>query len=373
LAYEAGDVLERVPAPASDDVGIPDAWFGVYDTALIWNRGRGTCTAVGSVLPGRTHQATLDRLETLIGRIISPPENGHGGDRLVGVESPGVSTDGSLSADEPSSSLDRDAFLAGVERIRSYIRAGDLFQANLTRRITIPTALRGTELYRALVEASPAPFSAYLDCGEMEVASISPELFLSVRGDRVTTSPIKGTNPRGHTPEEDDAQRDRLERSEKDRAENVMIVDLLRNDLSRVSVPGSISVPRLAKVEAHPTVFHLVSTVAGTLEPETSIVELLRATFPGGSVTGAPKIRAMEVLRELEPVRRGVYTGAMGILGFHGDAELSVAIRTAVLRDGRAHYGTGGGITLGSDPAAEWEETEDKARAFLRVLDRERG
>jgi len=362
LAYEAGDCLERLPPPRRNDLEIPDAWFGVYDGALVWDRVRGTCSAVATVLPGRSETDTRRRLEALVDRV-----------RTVGPPTSPATDAGAETFDDReglSTSLDRAAYRAGVERIREYIRAGDLFQANLTRRLSSPTTMSGEELYHAMVETSPAPYAAYFDCGDFEVASISPEHFLSLRGRRISTSPIKGTRPRGETPERDERLRRELAESAKDRAENVMIVDLLRNDLSRVSLPGSIAVPRLAAVETHPTVHHLVSTVTGRLEPDRTIVDLLRATFPGGSVTGAPKIRAMEVLRELEPVRRGVYTGTMGILGFQGDAELSVAIRTAVVRGGHAFYGTGGGITLASDPEAEWAESEDKAKAFLRALAR---
>jgi para-aminobenzoate synthetase component 1 len=208
-----------------------------------------------------------------------------------------------------------------------------------------------------------------LDIGAGEVASVSPELLLRVRSGRVTTRPIKGTASRGGTRELDRELADRLLASDKDRAENVMIVDLLRNDLSRVCRPGSVRVPELAILESHAAIHHLVSTVEGRLEEGVSPAGLLRATFPGGSVTGAPKIRAMEVLRALEPVRRGVYTGAIGILGFHGDLELSVAIRTAVLRGGYATYGTGGGITLASVAHDEWRESELKAAPFLSALE----
>jgi len=258
--------------------------------------------------------------------------------------------------------------MAGVERIREYIRAGDLFQANLTRRITVEREVTGEELYRRMMEQSPAPYGALLETGEGDVVSISPEGFLSLRGRMVETRPIKGTAPRSGDPDRDRALRVSLEASEKDRAENVMIVDLLRSDLSRVCRDGSVEVPELLALESHPTVHHLVSTVRGRLRDDAGPVDLLRASFPGGSVTGAPKIRAMEILRELEPVRRGVYTGALGILGFGGDMELSIPIRTAVCREGRVHYGTGGGITLASDPAGEWVETEDKALAFFRAL-----
>jgi para-aminobenzoate synthetase component I len=265
--------------------------------------------------------------------------------------------------------MGRAGFEARVERIQEYIRAGDLFQANLTHRISRPTALDGVALLARLRGESPAPYVAYLDTGEGEVVSISPESFLSLRGTTVETRPIKGTARRGDSAAEDARLAASLEGSAKDRAENVMIVDLLRNDLSRVCGEGTVTVPELLRLETHPTVHHLVSAVRGELRPGSGVIDLLRATFPGGSITGAPKIRAMEILRQLESVRRGVYTGALGMLTFEGDAELSVAIRTAVLRDGVARYGTGGGITLASDPEAEWQETLDKAAAFLRATD----
>jgi len=363
LAYEAGDVLERLPPPQPDDIGIPLAWFGVFEFGALWDARTGECRILGTLLPGRARAEVLSGMEEFARRILNPDSGGRRerGDAIAGTDAgPGSAM---------MSSLSQSDFMAGVERIRDSIRAGDLFQANLTRRISTPTSHSGTELYLRLLQESPAHYSAYLDCGDAEIASISPELFLSLRGRKVFTSPIKGTAPRGTSIEEDRSLRDDLVASEKDRAENIMIVDLLRNDLSKVSLPGTISVPRLTEVETHPTVHHLVSTVCGTLSPDVDIVDLLRATFPGGSITGAPKIRAIEVLRELEPVRRGVYTGAIGVIGWEGDADLSVAIRTATLKAGVAHYGTGGGITLASNPEAEWRETEQKAKAFHRALE----
>ena len=369
LAYEVGDLLEDLPPPPPDDVGMPEAWFGVYDRALLWDHPSGRCRAVATPLPGRSPREARSRLRELVSVVL--------GAGPVASDSAPWATRGSAArasgplspSSKPISSLTESGFKKGVERIRDYIRAGDLFQANLTRRISVVAkGLQGDAFYEKLVGESPAAFAAYLDTGEGEVASISPELFLSLRGDRIETRPIKGTARRGTTPEEDVHRRQWLMASEKDRAENVMIVDLLRNDLSRVSRPGSIAVPELVALETHPTVHHLRSTVVGRLEPGLGPIDLLRATFPGGSITGAPKIRAMEVLRELEPVRRGVYTGTLGILGFHGDLDLSVAIRTAVLRDGWVRYGTGGGITLSSDPDEEWIESRDKAKAFFRAL-----
>jgi para-aminobenzoate synthetase component I len=359
LGYEAGWALERLPEPAPDDVGLPESWFGVYDWALMWDRAETGCRLLGWVLPGIERRELEARMEEVAERLGSAPD------------APAIEADnpfGVPSSASPRSSLDREAYMAGVARIREYIRAGDLFQANLTRRITVESPLPAEELYRRLSDRTPAPYAAFIETGEGEVISASPEGFLSVRGMDVETRPIKGTAPRSGTRDEDRALREGLLASEKDRAENVMIVDLLRSDLSRVCEDGSVEVPDLLALETHPTVHHLVSTVRGRLREGVGPGDLLRATFPGGSVTGAPRIRAMEILRELEPVRRGVYTGALGILGFGGDMELSIPIRTAVRRDGFIHYGTGGGITLASDPEEEWRETEDKARAFLRAV-----
>ena len=372
LGYEAGDALERLSPPPEEPLAMPIAWFGLYDRLIVWDHEEGTCQAAATVLPGRDERGTASRLAELVDRVAGygartpwraervhrAPGAPEGAPRLRGAPHLAV-----------SSSLDRAGYEAGVERIREHIRAGDLFQANLTRRISARTELSGTELYERLAVRSPAAYSAYLDTGDGEVASVSPELFLRSRSGRVTTRPIKGTAARGTTRDLDRGLADRLVASEKDRAENVMIVDLLRNDLSRVCRPGSVRVPDLAVLESHAAVHHLVSTIEGRLGEGLGPLDLLRATFPGGSVTGAPKIRAMEVLRSIEPVRRGVYTGAIGILGFHGDLELSVAIRTAVVRGGYATYGTGGGITLASVPSEEWRESELKAAPFLGALE----
>jgi len=388
LGYEVADALERLPPPPAPLAGeLPTIWLGAYDWAVVWPAGGGAPALEGACFPGddpKEHRRRLEalrvRLEAVAGDERGDDENERyeafagGGDRgeargrsmsesgigRTGVLPPGV-----------SSSLGQAGFEAGVEAIREYVRAGDLFQANLTHRLSAPWPGTGEELYRALRARSPGPFSAYLETGEGEVASISPEAFLTLRGRRVVTRPIKGTAPRSADPGQDRAAAEELVASEKDRAENVMIVDLLRNDLSRVCRPGSVHVPELLALESHPTVHHLVSTVEGELEVGCGPVDLLRATLPGGSITGAPKIRAMEVLRELEPMRRGVYTGALGVIERSGAMELSIAIRTATLSGGEMHYGAGGGITLDSDARSEWLETLDKARPFLEVAARE--
>ncbi len=357
LGYEVADLLEVLP-PAPPHDGLPTLWFGAYDWAVVWDQGRAP-RMEGMPLPGAEMEELRQRMEAVRARLAGPVPN------LATSSFPGREQEGPGSL---RSSLGRERYRAGVERIREYIRAGDLYQANLTHRVEAPWHEGGVELYRRLVARSPAPYAAYLHTGDGEVASISPELFLSLRGQRVTTRPIKGTAPRGRSPEEDRARARVLEASAKERAENVMIVDLMRNDLSRVCRPHSVSVPHLLSLESHPSVHHLVSTVEGRLQEGKGPVDLLRATLPGGSITGAPKIRAMEILRELEPVRRGVYTGALGILEFGGDMDLSIAIRTATLSGHTARYGVGGGITLASDSEAEWQESMDKAAPFVAVI-----
>jgi para-aminobenzoate synthetase component I len=409
LGYEVADLLEVLPPPPSHP-GLPTLWFGAFDWAVVWDPGEPPRLEGAPIVPPgsdrddpspeKRYTELRTRMEWVLARLRRDPAGPPGGDQGRGV--PGAegalepngpsptphSPSGSggrlldhtfppleggtgteeLSPTEVRSSLGERGYLAGVERIREYILAGDIFQANLTHLIEAPWEGSGLELYRALRRRSPAPFAAYLDTGHGEVASISPESFLELRGDRIRTRPIKGTAPRGRSEAEDKRLARALRASEKDAAENVMIVDLLRNDLSRVSRPGSVQVPSLLALETHPSVHHLVSTVEGRLNEGLGPVDLLRATVPGGSITGAPKIRAMEILRELEPVRRGVYTGALGLIEFSGDLTLSVAIRTAVLREGWACYGVGGGITLASDPAAEWRESLAKALPFLQVV-----
>ena len=270
------------------------------------------------------------------------------------------------------SSWGREDFLIAVERTKDYIRAGDIYQVNLAQRFSAPVGGTGFDLYRRLREVSPAPFAAYLDLrGEMggvEVLSSSPERFLLADGDHLETRPIKGTRPRGTTPDEDAALARDLATSAKDRAENVMIVDVLRNDLGRVCLPGSVRVPRLCRLERTAAVQHLVSTVTGRLPPGRDAFDLLAATVPGGSITGAPKIRAMELVEGLEPVRRGPYTGTLCWIGADGAMGSSILIRTFVADGRRLLLGVGGGITRRSDPRGEWEETVVKASGPLRAI-----
>ncbi|MGD8677614.1 MAG: aminodeoxychorismate synthase component I, partial [Chromatiales bacterium] len=264
--------------------------------------------------------------------------------------------------------IDREEYRRQFARIQTWIRDGDCYQVNYTQRFDAYVEGDGWQAYREMRALNPVPFGAFLRFDELEILSFSPERFLKLEGRRVTTEPIKGTRPRSEDPGKDLRLQRELSQSIKDRAENLMIVDLLRNDLGRVCEPGSIDVRDLFKVESFPTVHHMVSTVSGRLRDGEDAMSLLRACFPGGSITGAPKIRAMEIIEELEPARRGIYCGAIGHIGFNGDMDTSIVIRTLVRRGDRAHYWVGGGIVADSDPDEEYQECLDKARAFRRYF-----
>ncbi|HJW23212.1 MAG TPA: anthranilate synthase component I family protein, partial [Candidatus Limnocylindrales bacterium] len=310
------------------------------------------------------------RLAAIRARLVTP------GRRTAGDPTGGWPADGGRRF-ELRSGLDGRAYRAGVEAVRAAIARGEIYQANLARRLEV--AFRGDPwpLYRRLRTGDPALFAAYLDLGPSPatgapraIVSASPEPFLSLTSDgRVATDPIKGTRPRGRDRDDDRRLARELLTSAKDRAENVMIVDVLRNDLGRVCVPGTVRVPRLCRLERTAAVQHLVSTVTGRLRPGADAFALLAATFPGGSITGAPKIRAMQILEGLEPVRRGPYTGAAGWIGADGAMQTSILIRTLVADGDRLSLHVGGGITWRSDPAAEWAETVAKAHGPLGAID----
>ena len=269
-----------------------------------------------------------------------------------------------------SSSLSRAEFLAAVERAQQYIRAGDIYQVNLAQRLSAPAPCHPWEFFLRLTGVSPAPFSAFLDAGDFQLASSSPEMFLRLSGPHIQSRPIKGTRPRSSDPTRDAQLTYELQTSPKEMAELVMITDLLRNDLGRVSEYGSVQVPELVRLERYPQVQHLVSTVEGRLRPEVTHFAALAKCFPGGSITGAPKIRAMEIIDELEPVTRGPYTGCLGYLGFNRESQLNILIRTAVCHAGRVYFHAGAGIVADSSAQAEYDETLSKAAGFLAALNR---
>ena len=371
--YDFGRRLERWPSIAADDLGLPDFELGLYDIVGAFDHRSRQAWLFSSGLPHdgpRRLEHALERMNEFEFWLSDRPR----------IEPLAPRPDVEAVAD---STFTREAYLAAVRRVQDHIARGDIYQANLSQRWTLPLAgPRGVlqhapldtaqlmraalALHAALDERSPAPFAAFLGGPDHAIVSSSPERFLELRADRVETRPIKGTRPRGQDAVSDARLRAELESSEKDRAENVMIVDVLRNDLGRVCETGSVNAVRMCELEAFAQVFHLTSTVEGRLRQGADAFDLLRACFPGGSITGAPKLRAIEIIESIEPVRRHVYTGSIGYVDWSGDADWNIAIRTALLTPTAVHFSAGGGVTADSDPAAEYDETLHKA-AGLRV------
>jgi para-aminobenzoate synthetase component 1 len=354
VGYDWGAELERVRRPPADRLTpqIPDVALAHYDWVIAWDHLEEKAWLIAT---GAEQQAAA---RTTWVR-----------DRLA-ASAPAIGDHPAPAREPPQSNFTRAEFETRVSRIREYIAAGDVYQVNLSQRFHTSFEGSALALYRRLRARNPAPFGAYLGFGGAQIASISPERFL--RLDATTRAaearPIKGTRPRGTTAARDEVFARELLESEKDRAENVMIVDLLRNDLGKVCRPGSVRVPKLFALESHPTVHHLVSTVTGQLADGADAFDLLRAAFPGGSVTGAPKIRAMQIIAELERAPRGVYCGAIGYVSATGAMDFNIPIRTIVLRDGSATFHAGAGIVWDSEPAAEYQETLAKARTMIEAL-----
>ncbi len=387
LAYDWGRTLERLPAPRYDDLAMPDVVVGLYDWVLAWDHERKAAWLISTGLPEHAAPARAQRarqradavLRALDGTAPRPTAITAAWPSMHPPERPAAAPSYEVHGGwwhprlAVRSSFTHDGYVAAVARVRDYIINGDIFQANLSQRFEAPLGEAPWALYRRLRARNAAPFAAYLDLPDAVVLSASPERFLraDVAG-HVQTRPIKGTRPRGVGPEHDAALGAALSESAKDQAENLMIVDLMRNDLSRVCAPGSVRVPELFMLERYATVHHLVSTVEGQLTGGAGPLDLLRATFPGGSITGAPKVRAMEIIAELEPSQRGVYCGCIGYLSVTGALDTNIAIRTVAVRGAasglRAYFSAGGGIVADSDPEQEYRETLDKARGIIDVL-----
>lgn len=392
FSYDLGHSLERVPMPQADEFGVPALAVGLYDVVVAFDHVTGRAWIISQGFPeielARREQRAKQRLaqcrEWIAGG--SHPANGVVGrsdwTRRCGSNcSVAVGQTEQLlprhslspqyaikSVSGVTSNFSKKGYLEAVRRVIGYIYAGDVFQVNLSQRLLCPADDSSVALYCRLRRCNPAPFAGFFDCGDFQIVSASPERFLRVSGREVETRPIKGTRPRTGDAMVDRSAEAELLGSEKDRAENVMIVDLMRNDLARVCEARSVRVGQLCGVEAYEHVLHLVSSVHGRLRDGRSPIDLLRAAFPGGSITGAPKIRAMEIIAELEPTARGAYCGSLGYVGFDGSLDLSILIRTITAGRGWWQFPVGGGIVADSIPEREYEETWHKAEGLLRAL-----
>ncbi len=352
-----------------DQLGTPDILLMLCEELAVFDNLKGRLYLVVHADPAepQAYAKAQRRLDQLVHRL------------RTGAAYPQTLDPAGLDEADFVSGFTREGFLDAVRTAQEYIRAGDIFQVVLSQRLSVPFKARPVDVYRALRALNPSPYMYFLDVGEMQVVGASPEILVRLQheGDgqgTVTVRPIAGTRPRGATPEEDAALEAELLADPKERAEHLMLLDLGRNDVGHVSQPGTVRVGESFVIERYSHVMHIVSEVTGTLKPGLSYADVLRATFPAGTVSGAPKVRALEIIRELEPIRRNVYAGAVGYLGWHGDADMAIAIRTAVIQDGQLHVQAGAGIVHDSDPEKEWDETMNKGRALFRaVADAARG
>lgn len=351
FSYEYGRKLMEVDSAKEDLVSIPDAVLVFYDFYIIEDRQEQRTYLIANGITGEAAKL-MDEMETRI----------NGKPVYMQKES---DTEYPI---EVQPNFAKDEYKQAVDRMIRYIIEGDIYIVNMTQQLTVKSDKVPLDVFYDLRENNPSPFGGYFDYGDFQIVCASPERFLKMQKGHVNTRPIKGTRKRGETPEEDMLMRTELEKSEKDKSELLMIVDLERNDLNRVCNPGSVKVTELFTVEEYATVFHLVSDIEGDLEESKNIMDLLEAAFPGGSITGAPKYRAMEIIDEMENNKRNLYTGSIGYLTLDGDCDFNIVIRTALHKDGKYYLGVGGGITAESDLEFEYEETLQKAKAVLQAM-----
>lgn len=350
LSYDYGRKFEGIPTRHEKKIHMPEAMFCFYDVYIIGDLEEKTLFVTARGETGSPEEV-LDRVE----KEIEKASHRRGCQRQT-----------KLAEFQPN--FTKDGYKQAIEEMMEYMEEGHIYVANMTQQLTVESKKNPYEVFSYLRRHNPSPFGSYMNYGDFQIVSASVERFFKIRDGIIETRPIKGTRKRGETPREDEALRLELENSEKDKSELLMIVDLERNDLNRICEPGSVEVTELFKVEEYATVFQLVSAVQGRLKEGLDGMDVIPAVFPGGSITGAPKIRAMEIIDELEHDRRGLYTGSIGYLSFSGDCDLNIVIRTAVYEDGRYHLGVGGGITYESDVEFEYEETLQKAKAILEAV-----
>ena len=342
-----------------DQLGTPDALLMLSEEVAVFDNLKGRLYLVvhADTAEPQAWAKAQRRLDALVHRL-----------RHAGASYPDVLDPSLLNEEDFVSGFTREGFVAAVDKAKDYIRAGDIFQVVLSQRLSVPFRARPVDVYRALRALNPSPYMYFLDLGGTQVVGSSPEILVRLQAGEVTVRPIAGTRPRGRTPDEDAALEAELLADPKERAEHLMLIDLGRNDVGRVADAGSVRVGEQFVIERYSHVMHIVSEVTSQLRGDLKFGDVLRATFPAGTVSGAPKIRALEVIRELEPVKRNIYSGAVGYLGWWGDADTAIAIRTAVIQDGRLHVQAGAGIVYDSDPQKEWEETMNKGRALFRAV-----
>ena len=342
-----------------DELGTPDIYLMLSEELAVFDNLKGRLYLIVHADPSQPQAwaRANRRLDELAHRL-----------RHGGAGYPETLQPAALDEADFVSGFTREGFIDAVQRVQDYVRAGDAFQVVLSQRMSVPFHARPIDVYRALRALNPSPYMYFLDVGGTQVVGSSPEILVRLQDGKVTVRPIAGTRPRGRTQAEDQALEAELLADPKERAEHLMLIDLGRNDVGHVSQVGSVEVGERFVIERYSHVMHIVSEVTGRLHDNLSYADVLRATFPAGTVSGAPKIRALEIIRELEPVKRNVYAGAIGYLGWHGDADTAIAIRTAVIQDGRLHVQAGAGIVFDSDPEKEWDETMNKGRALFRAV-----
>lgn len=359
FSYDWGLSLEGIESRKKADLFLPDVFLGFYDVVIAIDHWKNKLYVFSSGLPERSPLAAKKRSGERLKQVVGLLSQRYNRKRISA---------GREQCPVPTANFTKEEYLKAVNKAKEYIRKGDIYQVNLSQRFFTQNQLPASELYRRLRVESAASFSAYLDCGDFQILSSSPERFLCFDGKKVYTRPMKGTRTRGRDIQSDKRNKDNLLQSPKDKAELLMIADLMRNDLGRVCEYGSVKVNSLRNLEAYSTVYQTTATVEGALHKDRDRIDLFKACFPGGSITGCPKIRAMQIIDELEPTRRGIYTGALGYLGFNGGMDLNILIRTILKKGDKIYFQAGGGIVADSRAESEYQETLVKAKGMMKAI-----
>jgi len=354
MSYEMRHHIEHMPSHALDYLELPEMCFGFYDWVISINHSKNTTTLISTILPNNNHNSATNRIEWVKNKIKNASN-------LTKEKS-------KIKVGKLKSNFSEKQYLDSVRKVKYYIEKGDVYQVNIAQRFEIELEEKTWDLYKRLRQITPSNYSAFLRYPESDILSTSPEHFVSLKESLVHSKPMKGTRPRGSNKKSDNELLNDLKNSLKDRTENLMIVDVVRNDLGKVCLPGSINVKNLFKIEKYEHVFQMITDIYAELNDKYNIVDLLESCFPGGSVTGAPKIRAMEIIDEIEPVQRNVYCGAIGYFGFNGNMKTSIPIRTMIVKNNIGYFHVGGGIIYDSNPSMEYQETLDKAKGFFKAL-----